>query len=248
MCKPPLRTYFDWDDSGNDYYSKRPKLLDLFCGGGGSALGYYLAGFHVTGVDIAPQPRFPFAFLRGDALEYLAEHGHEYDAIHASPPCQAYSRLRHLPWLKHRQYPMLLDATRHALEALSLPWWVVENVEDAPMPYSIVLCGQEFGLPLYRHRRFGLSWLVMQPVHPPHNHTLCARRSAMAHRYRQSSGVTGIIVKVISRDSLAGHVAGAKAIGRLIGIDWMRRDELTQAIPPAYTEWIGRQLLAAMET
>jgi DNA (cytosine-5)-methyltransferase 1 len=220
----------------------RPRLLDLFCGAGGAAMGYSRAGFDVVGVDINPQPRFPFEFHQADAMT-LPLGG--YDVIHASPPCQAYSRLRHLPWLKGREYPALLDATRVRLHSSGRPW-VIENVEDAPMPYSVVLCGVMFGLPVYRHRRFGASFLMWQPEHEKHTHTLAAGRASMATRYRKTSGVTGIFVKEISRGSLAGHATGAKETGRLMGIDWMRRDELTQAIPPAYTEWVGRQLMTQL--
>ena len=88
LCKPSLRAYFDWNDSGNHDYTNRPILLDLFAGGGGAAMGYYLAGFQIVGIDNRPQPRYPFTFVEADALEYVAEHGHEFDAIHASPPCQ----------------------------------------------------------------------------------------------------------------------------------------------------------------
>ena len=221
----------------------RPRLLDLFCGAGGAAMGYHRAGFDVVGVDIKPQPHYPFEFHQGDALTYPLD---GFDVIHASPPCQAYSRLRHLPWLKGREYPALLAVTRERLQVHGTPW-VIENVEDAPMPYSVVLCGTMFDLPVYRHRRFGSSEFLWQPEHAKHAHTLAAGRASMAKRYRKSSGVTGVIVKEINRGSLAGHATGAKETGRLMGIDWMRREELTQAIPPAYTEWIGRQLLATLE-
>jgi DNA (cytosine-5)-methyltransferase 1 len=218
----------------------KPRLLDLFCGAGGATKGYQRAGFYVVGVDIKPQPRYcGDEFVQADAMTFPLS---GFDAIHASPPCQAYSRLRHLPWLKGREYPALLAATRERLQLTDVPW-VIENVEDAPMPYSVVLCGVMFGLPVYRHRRFGASFLMLQPEHMKHEHTLAAGRAAMATRYRKSAGVTGVIVKEISRGSLAGHATGAKETGRLMGIDWMRRDELTQAIPPAYTEWVGRELL-----
>lgn len=218
------------------------KLLDLFCGAGGAAMGYHRAGFEVVGVDHLPQPRYPFEFHQADAMTYPLE---GFDLIHASPPCQAYSRLRHLPWLKGRVYPMLLEPIRHRLQAAGIPW-VIENVEDAPMPWSVVLCGTMFGLPVYRHRRFGSSFLLFQPPHQKHRHTIAAGRAAMAKRYKQSAGVTGI-VKEIARSSLAGHATGAKETGRLMGIDWMRRDELAQAIPPAYTEWVGRQVTLPFE-
>ena len=142
------------------------RLLYLFCGAGGAGMGYHRAGFEVTGVDIAPQPRYPFKFIQSDALEYLAAHGAEYDVIHASPPCQGYSRLRHLPWLKDRVYPMLIDKTRELLDKTGKPW-IIENVEDSPL-VGITLCGLMFGLNVYRHRKFEMSTFMLQPPHQPH--------------------------------------------------------------------------------
>jgi DNA (cytosine-5)-methyltransferase 1 len=155
----------------------RPRLLDLFCGAGGAAMGYDRAGFEVIGVDIKPQPHYPFRFIQDDALDVLLDEGfvQSFDAIHASPPCQGYSRMRHLPWLKGNSYPLLIEPVRTALETAGVPW-VIENVEDAPMPYSTVLCGQTFGLPLYRHRRFGSSVLIMAPPHQRHDKTISPGR------------------------------------------------------------------------
>jgi len=211
------------------------RLLDLFCGAGGAAYGYILAGYHVTGVDIRPQPRYRGqAFLQGDALEYLTAHGHEYDLIHASPPCQGYSRLRHLPWIRGKTYPLLIPAVRALCQQAGVPS-VIENVEDAPLDPSIVLCGTMFGLPLYRHRRFELSHWLLAPAHASHTQVLCPGRRTLAQRYRRGvrRDVTG---------TWPDHQASAA-----MGIDWMTREELSQAIPPMYTEYIGRQLLAALE-
>src|SRR5690348_7744317 len=127
--------------------SSRPRLLDLFSGAGGCAVGYHRAGFDVTGVDHVRQPRYPFAHIVADALEYVSERGREYDAIHASPPCQGYSRMRHLSWLRGRQYPMLIDETRRLLKATGRPY-IIENVEDAPLD-GVRLCGTMFGLKVY---------------------------------------------------------------------------------------------------
>lgn len=112
----------------------KPRLLDLFCGAGGAAAGYYRAGFEVVGVDLAPQPRFPFPFVQADALAHLADHGREFDAIHASPPCQAYSICGALPQCQ-RDYPRLLEPVRELLVASGRPW-ILENVVGAPLlPY-----------------------------------------------------------------------------------------------------------------
>lgn len=197
-------------------------------------MGYHRAGFNVTGVDIKPQPRYPFPFIQGDALEYVREHGAEYDAIHASPPCQAYSRLRHLPWLKGRTYPELLDITWKTCVQSSKPW-AIENVEDAPMQYSVVLCGLMFDLPLYRHRRFGTSIVLLEPSHPKHEHVISPGRLLGSRYSAHGAGVTGVLHR-----TKGGNLAEAKTA---MGIDWMTRAELQQAIPPAYAEWIGKQLM-----
>lgn len=138
----------------------RPRVLDLFCGAGGAAMGYHHAGFDVTGVDIAPQPRYPFAFIQADALEYVGSLSWvelmQYDAIHASPPCQSYSVMSHLPGVGA---PMLIADTRAALAATGLPY-VIENVEGArrEMRDPVMLCGTMFaGLPVRRHRRFEIE-------------------------------------------------------------------------------------------
>jgi DNA (cytosine-5)-methyltransferase 1 len=206
-------------------------------------MGYHRAGFEVVGVDIAPQPRFPFEFHQADALEYLAAHGHEFDAVHASPPCQGYSRLRHLPWLKGREWPMLIDPCRDLLAAGGKPW-VMENVEDAPLS-GLTLCGMMFGLPVYRHRLFESSQLLWSPAHPKHVEVIGSGR--MLNDRRKSRRSAGSC-KGSWGNSRIVTVAGGqfrKADGeRALGIDWMTKAELCQAIPPAYTEYIGRQLLA----
>lgn len=217
-----------------------PRLLDLFCGAGGAAMGYSRAGFDVVGIDNRIQRNYPFPFICADALNPPVDL-REFDVIHASPPCQAYSRLRHLPWLKGRDYPEFIDATRALLQASGRPW-IIENVEDAPLLNGVNLCGQMFGLPLYRHRRFESNLLLMSPPHQKHDEVLAKGGASMAQRYRGSGGVTG--VKTISRTSFAGHEVGAVARGAVaLGIDWMKREELTQAIPPAYTEYLGAQLM-----
>jgi DNA (cytosine-5)-methyltransferase 1 len=222
-----------------------PRLLDLFCGAGGAAVGYHRAGFDIVGVDINPQPRYPFEFHQADALTFPLD---GYDAIHASPPCQGYSRMRRLPWLAGKTYPMLLEPTWEQLAGNGVPW-VIENVMDAPMPYSTVLCGWTFGLPIYRHRRFGASILIMAPPHRKHVHVIAPGHRNINDRRTASGGVMGVLpygtTQLIVADP-AGHTAGSAAphVKAAMGIEWMTRDELTQAIPPAYTEHIGGQLLA----
>ena len=195
------------------------RLLDLFCGAGGAAWGYSRAGFdEIVGVDNKAQPRYPFEFVEADALEYLAEHGHEFDAIHASPPCQAYSIMRNLPWLRDKEYPELIDPTRNVLKSTGRPW-VIENVMGARLAAGW-LCGGMFSLPFYRHRAFESSFFWMQPGHPKH------QRVIKAGRMFGSRG----------RDSAAA-----------LEVDWMSREDRSQAISPAYTEYIGQQLLRSME-
>lgn len=201
------------------------RLLDLFCGAGGCSVGYHRAGFEVVGVDINPQPHYPFEFHQADALEFCAAHGHEFDAIHASPPCQGYSRMRHLPWLAGREYPLLIEETRTALQATGR-LFVIENVADSPINGAL-LCGTALGLDFSRHRRFESNVLLMFP--PCQGHDIAfAGRSQMSQRGRRG-GVMGFREGVNPREAM--------------GVEWMTLREARQAIPPAYTEWIGRQLL-----
>ena len=209
------------------------RLLDLFCGAGGAGMGYHLSGFDVVGVDINPMPNYPFEFHRGDALEFLAAHAAEFDVIHASPPCQSYTPLGALH--PHKTYPDLVAATRWALVMWGGPW-VIENVMTAPLDKdsSIVLCGGMFGLRTYRHRRFESNHSLTAPEHPKH----VAKTATKQRRERWALGwhvsITGDV----------GTYVGPEAMG----IDWMTGNELSEAIPPAYTEWIGRQLADALVT
>lgn len=209
--------------------SMTPRLLDLFCGAGGAGEGYRRAGFDVTGVDIALMPNNPHTFIQADALEYLAEHGHEYDAIHASPPCQAYSVTRNIGHGK--EYPDLIGPTREALEATGKPY-VIENVVGAPLNTTIMLCGAMFGLKVYRHRLFESNVMLFQPPHPKHTEKI-----GKAGRGPNANGWMSVSGNIVNPD--AGRAA--------MGMDhWMTRNELSQSIPPAYTEYIGRQLMAVL--
>lgn len=209
----------------------RPKLLDLFCCAGGAGTGYHRAGFDVTGIDIAPQPNYPFPFARTDALEHVRAHGHEYDAIHASPPCQSYTPLGALH--RHIEYPDLVAATRAVLDELGKPY-VIENVMAAPLlkDRSITLCGGMFGLRTYRHRRFESNIRLSAPEHPKHIIRTATKRRRELWNQGWHVSITGDV----------GVYLGPEAMG----IDWMSGNELCQAIPPAYTEHIGRQIVAAL--
>ena len=235
LCKPSLRAYFDWDDSGNEDYSKRPLLLDLFAGGGGAAMGYCLAGFRVVGVDIEPQPHYPFEFHQADALTFPLE---GFDVIHASPPCQRFSRASNIHGNPKDRHPDLVAPTRLRCLAAGVPF-VIENVPGAPLDDPIMLCGTMFeGLRVYRHRLFECHGFdAVAPGKCNHNnHT---------HRMGRSKGEYHTLDKS-PYITCVGHNFQAKSGRIAMQIDWMTRGELSQAIPPAYTEWIGRQILRRM--
>lgn len=197
------------------------RLLDAFCGAGGAGMGYHRAGFEVVGVDIAPQPHYPFEFYQADALEFIATHGCEFDVIHASPPCQAYSRAT--AWRGSRKnHPDLIATTRQALQATGRPY-IIENVQEARslLCEPVMLCGTHFGLPVRRHRYFEVpsTGLLLTLV--------CRHRST---DYAHDHG--GKQTEAEYRDAM--------------GCEWMTVHEAREAIPPAYTEWIGWQLMAVL--
>jgi len=220
------------------------RMLDLFCGAGGAAMGYRRAGFtEIVGVDIKPQPRYPFEFVQADAMTYPLE---GFDAIHASPPCQRYS-VGSARWRVsgEREYPDLLSATRDRLLAASLPY-VIENVEGARklMREPIRLCGQTFGLGVVRHRLFETNWFCWIPIH--------VRCAGAVQRDLVSVTGYGPPGRHYRAVTVAGHGGNSRSFTLqswkdAMGIDWMTRDELTQAIPPAYTEYIGRELRKVLE-
>lgn len=219
----------------------RPLLLDLFCGAGGAARGYHAVGFDVIGIDIESQPRYPYEFVQGDALTFAdgklwAQLGcRTVRAIHASCPCQAYSRLnsRH-----KREYPRLIEPTRKLLRDIGLPY-VIENVPDAPLLNPILLCGTMFPpLRVFRHRHFESNVKLTAPVHPPHpfQYTTDLRKP-----YHHEGSPFRDFVQVYG-----GGQAPIRAQRDAMGISWMIRKELNEAIPPAYTEHIGRQLITQL--
>jgi len=224
----------------------RPRLLDLFCGAGGAAMGYHRAGFDVVGVDIRPQPNYPYEFIQGDALEVLdslrffADEKEACDAIHASPPCQAHVKgMAAANRALGRAYDHvdLIGPTRELLIATGLPY-VIENVVGAPLRNWIMLCGSSFGLDVRRHRLFETSFGLMAS---PCAHYLQRERkfwtSTMTTRARH--GKHGATVAQVY-----GAGGDRHTWGPAMGIDWMTGDELAEAIPPAYTEFIGQQLVA----
>jgi DNA (cytosine-5)-methyltransferase 1 len=211
----------------------RPRLLDLFSGAGGAAVGYHRAGFDVVGVDINPQPRYPFEFHQADAMTFPLT---GFDAIHASPPCQDHSPLSGIAG-KHGT-GWMLAATIQRLRNFGVPW-VVENVPGARMPGAFTLCGRAFGIVrLRRHRLFLTSFPMLVPP--------CG-----CHPSRQPIGVYGDLSKndrVVrnSKDGIPRLRAGVQTARDLLDCQWMTGRELTQAIPPAYTQFIGEYLLEAV--
>lgn len=235
--------------------SARPRLLDLFCCAGGAAEGYSRAGFEVVGVDIKPQPHYPFEFWRFDAVEILeyAVRGigalgsgilgpfnygvSTFDVIHASPPCQAYSDLKtKLTW---KRYPKLIAPVRDLLRATGKPY-VIENVEGAPLHDPVMLCGTMFpGLRVLRHRLFETNFPLVTPPHG--KHPLVFTHDKRKAHYGQLDQDTAF-VQVTGGGNCT--VANKRAA---MEIDWMTGAELNEAIPPAYTHWIGTYLMAEVE-
>jgi DNA (cytosine-5)-methyltransferase 1 len=215
----------------------RPRLLDLFCGAGGAARGYHNAGFDVVGVDINPQPNYPYEFWRSDAFHYLDGWVDlsTFDAIHASPPCQGYAQWNNLNAERYgtrKEHPLLIDPVRAALQATMLPY-VIENVVGAPLRTHMMLCGSMFGLNVRRHRNFETNMLILGPPTCQHTQTEIAVYGKLDGR-RIWTRVDGTEVRAAKTLEQAQHA---------MGIDWMNWNELREAIPPAYTEWIGEQLL-----
>lgn len=214
----------------------KPRLLDLFCGAGGCTKGYQDAGFIVHGVDVFDQPNYcGDTFTRADALAFLEFPGRfvwppggAFDAIHASPPCQAYSLAGQI---NNNSHPDLVDETRELLEATGLPY-VIENVKGAPLRDPQLLEGQMFGLNTHRPRLFETNWGYTAPLlrPPPPRQTKMGRKTK-----------PGEAMQVV------GHFTGMEDAQKALGIDWMSRDEMAQAIPPAYTQAIGEQLMAHIQ-
>jgi hypothetical protein len=212
-----------------------PRLLDLCCRIGGAGMGYIRAGYDVTGVDIVDcSAQYPGSFVQGDALEYLAAHGHEYDFIHASFPCQAHSTLTKGTRRGLARHIDLLPAGIPLLKASGRPW-VAENVMASPLRCDLMLCGEMFGLSVIRHRKFQFSNTALAPVikHVKHRGRVAG--------WRHGEWFAGPYYAVYGDGGGKGSVAEWQAA---MGIDWTTdRKHLAEAIPPAYTEFIGRRVL-----
>lgn len=248
----------------------RPLLLDLFCCQGGASRGYVDAGFDVVGVDIEPQPRYPYPMVVGDALAVLdwllngsattwdydlmsraeglritgtaveTECGKtfslsDFDAIHASPPCQARTKAQKI---QKNQHPNLIAPTRELILRTGLPY-VIENVvpedeetDSDPLIDPAMLCGAMFGIETYRHRLFETNWGLTVPAHPEH----VARTTKMGR-----APVDGEFMHIV------GNFSGVDRARRIMRMPWANRDGLREAIPPAYAEYVGTRLLRQIE-
>ncbi|MGA6873070.1 SAM-dependent methyltransferase [Streptomyces pratensis] len=214
----------------------RPIVLNTYCCQGGSAAGYAAAGFYPLGLDKDPQPRYPYLFVQADALWFLTEFAEwireHVTLVDSSPPCQAHSKA----WkIQQREHPRLIAPTRELLLAIGLPF-VIENVEEAAaeLRHPITLCGAMFGMTTYRHRLLELGgWTVAPPAHPVHRAPL-----AKMGRPRKPGEFAHYV----------GNFSGVEEARQDMAMPWANRDGLREAVPPAYTEWLGRQYLAHHHT
>lgn len=204
-------------------------VLDACCCAGGAAMGWYLAGWDVVGVDVVDQPRYPFPLIVGDAIEYIRAHGHEYDMVHASWPCQHSAAItRGTNRRLGKKYPDLYGPGRAAQIATGRPY-MIENPDARP---DVVLCGTQFGLPILRHRKFEAGgWFPLALPHTPH------RGRVRGHRHGKH--YDGPYVAAYGR---GGGKATVPEMQAAMQITWTDvRHELTEAIPPAYTQFLGEQ-------
>jgi DNA (cytosine-5)-methyltransferase 1 len=218
---------------------RRPRLLDGFCKAGGAARGYADAGFEIIGVDIEPQPNYPFAFIQADVLNLDPRFLAAFDAVHFSPPCQRYSDLAKRNG-NGEAHPDLVAPVRALAQATNRPY-VIENVEGAPLVDPVMLCGTMFaGLRVLRHRLFEANWPLMGRHHGKH---------PLVFTHDKRKGHFGKLDEMTDFVQVTGGGNCSKAAAaQAMGIDWMTKDELNQAIPPVYTRWIGRQLIRHIDT
>lgn len=210
------------------------KLLDLYCGEGGAGFGYHLAGFQVTGVDINQMDNYPFDFIKADAIAILndIEFCRQYDVIHASPVCKRYSVMTKCAGTQD-EHPDDIDTIRNLLQRIGKPY-IIENVPGSPLKDYVMLCGTMFGLNIVRHRNFECSPAIYFPPMLCNHSKKVVKHGRKPDRQRNYAAVTGNF----------SDVAFAK---ESMQINWMRRDGLSQAIPPKYTEWIGLEMIKFLE-
>lgn len=233
-----------WVDMLSPRNPMKPRILDLFCGAGGAAMGLHQAGFEVVGVDIKPQPHYPFEFVEQDTLQALRHlrdgapimqtnnllwHVEDFDALWASPPCQAWTKAAKQWRSEGVVYPELITPTRDYFKSMSKPY-VIENVPGAPLLNPIILNGATFGLRVHRERWFECSFDV------PFILLNQGQRPVKMGRPIQKNDVVQPV----------GHFSGVPQTRKAMGIDWMNQGELAQAIPPAYSRFIGEQLMKVL--
>jgi hypothetical protein len=224
--------------------TRRPKLLDLFCGAGGASVGYHRAGFDVVGVDLDPAQleQYPFESIEADALEILGDLDwvRSFDAVHASPPCQGYSAIGK-QWTARdgRTWPLLTESVRDALEVAGVPY-IIENPAARP---DVVLCGAALGLSVLRHRKFELGgWTMAQPAHPKHLGYVRGWRHGV---YRDGVWPDGRVMVAAYGDG--GGKASIEEMQQALGMPWVTtRHGLTEAVAPAYAECVGAGLRASL--
>lgn len=221
----------------------RPKLIDFCCCQGGASAGYVAAGFDVYGIDIVGQPKYPYPFLRANAIEalvWLIEgngfrfsngeflHLDDFAAAHGSPPCQAHTLAQRI---QKNDHPDLIEPMRFLFEQTGMPW-IIENVPGSPLRDPVELCGAMFGLRTYRHRLFESSVPLTAPAHPIHT----AKTTKMGRAPKPGEFM-----------HIVGNFSGAQQGREAMGMPWASRDGLREAIPPAYTEHVGRQLIGHLD-
>lgn len=205
---------------------RRPRALDVCCCQGGASRGYADAGFEVVGVDLTPQPRYPFEFHSADAVEFIKEHGHEFDVIVGSPPCQRWSKAQRI---RGNEHPDLIGPVREAMRATGKPY-VIENVEDArpELIDPITLCGLDFRLHTYRHRLFESNIRLTAPEHQRHP----VKTVKMGRPLRDGDFYHAV-----------GNFTGVEYVRQDLKVPWMNRDGIRECIPPVYAEFIGAQII-----